>query len=337
MSKELILSIESSCDDSSIAITDINSLELVYHKKISQELQHSMYGGVVPELAARLHVEALPKILEECKEFFPLLKAIAVTNAPGLSVTLMEGVTMAKALSISLNLPLIAVNHLKGHIYSLFIEKKEVLPMTILLVSGGHTQIIEAKSLSDMNIIASTIDDSFGESFDKVAKMMGLGYPGGPIVQEYGLKGDENRFDFPVPLRQSPNIQFSYSGLKNAVRMQIEKLENQEDGITEQDKYDVCASFQKTAVAHIMQKLKKQFKKIVPKDFAIVGGASANIHLRTQIEEICKKHKTNLHLSELKYCSDNAAMIGRVAVEQYKQNDFVNVNEIDVQTRLKGM
>lgn len=337
MSKELILSIESSCDDSSIAITDINSLELVYHKKISQELQHSMYGGVVPELAARLHVEALPKILEECKEFFPLLKSIAVTNAPGLSVTLIEGVTMAKALSISLNLPLIAVNHLKGHIYSLFIEKKEVLPMTILLVSGGHTQIIEAKSLSDMNIIASTIDDSFGESFDKVAKMMGLGYPGGPIVQEYGLKGDENRFDFPVPLRQSPNIQFSYSGLKNAVRMQIEKLENQEDGITEQDKYDVCASFQKTAVAHIMQKLKKQFKKIVPKDFAIVGGASANIHLRTQIEELCKKHKTNLHLSELKYCSDNAAMIGRVAVEQYKQNDFTDVNKIDVQTRLKGM
>ena len=132
-------------------------------KKISQELQHSSYGGVVPELAARLHVEALPKILEECKDFFPKLKAIAVTNAPGLSVTLREGVTMAKALALSLNIPLIAVNHLKGHIYSLFIEKQEVLPMTILLVSGGHTQIIEANSLNDMNIIASTIDDSFGD------------------------------------------------------------------------------------------------------------------------------------------------------------------------------
>ena len=337
MSDSLILSIESSCDDSSLAITDIETNKLVYHKKISQELQHSVYGGVVPELAARLHIEALPKILEECVEYFPKLKAIAVTNAPGLSVTLTEGVTMAKALSISLNLPLIAVNHLKGHIYSLFIEKDEILPMTILLVSGGHTQIIEANSLNDMKVIASTMDDSFGESFDKVSKMLGLGYPGGPVVQEYGLKGDENRFDLPIPLKQSPKIEFSYSGLKNAVRLEIEKLENQEGGITLQDKYDICASFQKTAVAHIMQKLKKLFKQDVPKNFAIVGGASANIYLRTQLEEMCAKHKTNLYLSELKYCSDNAAMIGRVAVEQYKQNDFISIDEIDVQTRIKEL
>lgn len=337
MSNSLILSIESSCDDSSLAVTDIETNKLIYHKKISQELQHSVYGGVVPELAARLHIEALPKILEECIEYFPKLKAIAVTNAPGLSVTLTEGVTMAKALSISLNLPLIAVNHLKGHIYSLFIEKDEILPMTILLVSGGHTQIIEANSLNDMKVVASTMDDSFGESFDKVSKMLGLGYPGGPIVQEYGLQGDASRFDLPIPLRQSPKIEFSYSGLKNAVRLEVEKLENQEGGITLQDKYDICASFQKTAVAHIMQKLKKLFKQNVPKNFAIVGGASANIYLRTQLEDMCAKHKTNLYLSELKYCSDNAAMIGRVAVEQYKQNDFIAVNEIDVQTRIKGL
>lgn len=335
MSDSLILSIESSCDDSSLAITDIETNKLVYHKKISQELQHSVYGGVVPELAARLHIEALPKILEECVEYFPKLKAISVTNAPGLSVTLTEGVTMAKALSISLDLPLIAVNHLKGHIYSLFIEKDEVLPMTILLVSGGHTQIIQANSLYNMKLIASTMDDSFGESFDKVSKMLGLGYPGGPVVQEYSLKGDEDRFDLPIPLRQSPKIEFSYSGLKNAVRLEIEKLENQEGGITLQDKYDICASFQKTAVAHIMQKLKKLFKQDVPKNFAIVGGASANIYLRTQLEEMCAKHKTNLYLSELKYCSDNAAMIGRVAVEQYKQNDFISIDGIDVQSRIK--
>ncbi|PUE66908.1 tRNA (adenosine(37)-N6)-threonylcarbamoyltransferase complex transferase subunit TsaD [Arcobacter lacus] len=331
----MILSIESSCDDSSIAITEIKTNKLIYHKKISQELQHSIYGGVVPELAARLHVEALPKILEECKEYFPLLKAIAVTNAPGLSVTLMEGVTMAKALSISLNLPLIAVNHLKGHIYSLFIEKNEVLPMTILLVSGGHTQIIEANSLTDMKVVATTIDDSFGESFDKVSKMLGLGYPGGPVVQEYSLKGEANRFDLPIPLSQSPKIEFSYSGLKNAVRLYIEKLENSEEGIREQDKYDICASFQKTAVDHIMQKLKKLFKQKVPKNFAIVGGASANIYLRAQIDELCKKHNMNLYLSELKYCSDNAAMIGRVAVEQYKLKDFISIEEIDIQTRIK--
>lgn len=331
----MILSIESSCDDSSIAITEIKTNKLIYHKKISQELQHSIYGGVVPELAARLHVEALPKILEECKEYFPSLKAIAVTNAPGLSVTLMEGVTMAKALGIGLNLPLIAVNHLKGHIYSLFIEKDEVLPITILLVSGGHTQIIDVTSFNEMKIVASTMDDSFGESFDKVSKMLNLGYPGGPIVQEYSQKGDENRFDLPIPLSQSPKIEFSYSGLKNAVRLEIEKLENSENGISEQDKYDICASFQKTAVAHIMQKLKKFFKQKPIKNFAIVGGASANIYLRTQLEELCKKYNTTLYLSELKYCSDNAAMIGRVAVEQFKINDFISIDEIDVQTRIK--
>ena len=331
----MILAIESSCDDSSIAITEIKTNKLIYHKKISQELQHSFYGGVVPELAARLHVEALPKILEECKEYFSSLKAIAVTNAPGLSVTLMEGVTMAKALSISLNLPLIAVNHLKGHIYSLFIEKDEVLPMTVLLVSGGHTQIIDVTSFDEMKILASTMDDSFGESFDKVSKMLNLGYPGGPIVQEYGLKGDENRFDLPIPLSQSPKIEFSYSGLKNAVRLEIEKLENNENGITLQDRYDICASFQKTAVLHIMQKLKKLFKQKPIKNFAIVGGASANIYLRTQLEDLCKKYNTTLYLSELKYCSDNAAMIGRVAIEQFKKSDFVSIEEIDIQTRIK--
>lgn len=327
----MILSIESSCDDSSIAITDTKTKKLIYHKKISQEIQHSSYGGVVPELAARLHIEALPKILEETKEYFPKLKAIAVTNAPGLSVTLMEGVTMAKALALSLDLPLIAVNHLKGHIYSLFIEKDEVLPCTILLVSGGHTQIIEASSFNDMKIIATTLDDSFGESFDKVSKMMGLGYPGGPIVQEYASKGDENRFDFPIPLRQSPNIEFSYSGLKNAVRLEIEKIGE----LSEQDKADICACFQKTAVAHIMQKIKKYFKKSIPSNFAIVGGASANIYLRTQIEELCNKHNTKLHLSQLKYCSDNAAMIGRVALEQFKIEDFTKIEDIDIQTRIK--
>ena len=330
----MILSIESSCDDSSIAITNIETKELVYHKKISQELQHSVYGGVVPELAARLHVEALPKILQECEPYFKELKAIAVTNAPGLSVTLMEGVTMAKALSVTLDLPLIAVNHLKGHIYSLFIEKETSLPTTILLVSGGHTQIIEANSLNDMNIIASTLDDSFGESFDKVSKMLGLGYPGGPIVQEKALKGDALRFELPIPLKQSPKIQFSYSGLKNAVRMTIERCEK-EGMLDEQTICDICASFQKTAVDHIMQKVKKLFKQKAPKNFAIVGGASANLYLREQLESLCQQYNTNLMLSQLKYCSDNAAMIGRVAIEQYKNNEFVTIDAIDIQSRVK--
>ena len=332
----MILSIESSCDDSSIAISKIDTKELIYHKKISQELEHSVYGGVVPELAARLHAQALPKILEECKPYFKDLKAIAVTNAPGLSITLTEGVTMAKALSLSLNLPLIAVNHLKGHIYSLFIEKEEEFPCTTLLVSGGHTQLIEVASLNDMQIVASSMDDSFGESFDKVSKMLGLGYPGGPVVQEHGLKGDKDRYDFPIPLRQSPHIEFSYSGLKNAVRVAIEKERNA-DNLNEQTICDICASFQKTAIEHIMMKLKKYFKTKPLNKFAIVGGASANIALRGEVEALCKKHNAPLLLSELKYCSDNAAMIGRVAIEQYLNNEFVDINEIDVQSRIKEL
>lgn len=329
----MILAIESSCDDSSISITKIDTLELVFHKKISQELEHSFYGGVVPELAARLHIEALPKILEECKDYLKNLKAVAVTNAPGLSVTLTEGVAMAKAISIALNIPLIAVNHLKGHIYSLFIEKEAIFPITVLLVSGGHTQIIEANSLTNMNILAKTLDDSFGESFDKVSKMLNLGYPGGPIVEKYSKKGDYNRFDLPIPLSQSPRIEFSYSGLKNAVRLKVEELER--TNLDEQDISDICASFQKIAVDHILQKLKKLFKQKTIKDFAIVGGASANLYLRQELENLCSIYNTTLHLSELKYCSDNAAMIGRVAVEQYKENDFISLEDLDIKTRLK--
>jgi len=331
----MILAIESSCDDSSIAITKIDTLELIFHKKISQELQHTIYGGVVPELAARLHIEALPKILEECKEYFEKLKAIAVTNSPGLSVTLNEGVAMAKALSITLNIPLIAVNHLKGHIYSLFIEKKEIFPMSVLLVSGGHTQIIEANSLNNMKVIATTIDDSFGESFDKVSKMLNLGYPGGPIVEEYAQKGDSQRFDLPIPLCQSPKIEFSYSGLKNAVRLKIKEFER--TTLKEQDKYDICASFQKAALAHILQKLKKLFKQKAPKNFAIVGGASANRYLRDQIEKLCFDFGAKLYLSDLKYCSDNAAMIGRVAIEQYKIKDFISINRVNIKTKIKEL
>jgi N6-L-threonylcarbamoyladenine synthase len=332
----MILSIESSCDDSSIAITNIITKELIYHKKISQEIDHSVYGGVVPELAARLHAIALPKILEECKPYFDQIKAIAVTTAPGLSLTLTEGVTMAQALALSLDLPLISVNHLKGHIYSLFIEKESKLPSTILLVSGGHTQIIEAKSLNDMQIIATTMDDSFGESFDKVSKMLHLGYPGGPIVEKMAKDGDENRFDFPIPLRQSPNIEFSYSGLKNAIRVQIQKL-GEIENLNNQDICDICASFQKAAVGHIIMKLKKQFKKSPPKRFAIVGGASANIYLREEIDKLLKEfYCDELLLSQLKYCSDNAAMIGRVAIEQYNNNDFVDISNITTASRLKG-
>ncbi len=320
----MILSIESSCDDSSIAVTEIDSKKLLFHKKISQEIEHKKYGGVVPELAARLHAVTLPKILEETKEFFPDLKAIAVTNEPGLSVTLIEGIAMAKALSLSLEIPLIAVNHLKGHIYSLFIEKESFFPLSILLVSGGHTQIIEANSYKDMKTIASTMDDSFGESFDKVAKMLNLGYPGGPIVEKLAREGDENRFNFTVPLSNSPKIAFSYSGIKNQVRLQIEKI----DKTSKKDIADICASFQKAAVSHLIQKCKRYFKQSKIKDFAIVGGASANLYLREKFLSLCEEFDITLHTAPLKYCSDNAAMIGRYAIDAYKNEDFIPLNAL---------
>ncbi len=321
----MILSIESSCDDSSIAITEIATKKVLFHQKISQELQHSVYGGVVPELAARLHAKALPDILEKCKAFFPHLKAIAVTNEPGLTVTLVEGIMMAQALAISLNLPIITVNHLYGHIYSLFIEKETLFPQTILLVSGGHTMVVDAKGFDDFGVIASTMDDSFGESFDKVAKMLGLGYPGGPVVEKLAGEGDENRFDFTVPLYHSAKLAFSYSGLKNQVRLAILELGEER---SEQDTADICASFQRVATEHLLHKLKKIFKTTKIKDFSIVGGASANLYLRQKIENLCNEFGAKLHLAKLEYCSDNAVMIGRYAIDAYHDKCFTPYHDI---------
>ena len=325
----MILSIESSCDDSSIAITDIETKKIIYHKKISQENEHACYGGVVPELASRLHAVTLPKILEETKPYFNKLKAVAVTNQPGLGVTLLEGIAMAKTLATLQDIPLIPVHHLKGHIYSLFIEKEATLPLLVLLISGGHTQVIRVESFEHMEILATSIDDSVGESFDKVAKMMGLGYPGGPIIEELALKGDEDRFDLPVPLRNSKLIAFSLSGLKNAVRLEVEKLGGA-DGMSEQDKCDLSASFQKAVKLHLLQKSKKIFKSEPIKDFAIVGGASANKYIREAYQNLCNEFGKTLHVAPLQYCSDNAAMIGRYALEAYEKGQFADPYEVDI-------
>ncbi|WP_297484974.1 tRNA (adenosine(37)-N6)-threonylcarbamoyltransferase complex transferase subunit TsaD [Sulfurimonas sp.] len=319
----MILSIESSCDDSAISITEIATNRLLFHKKISQELEHSIYGGVVPELAARLHAEALPKILEECEPYFEKLKAVAVTSSPGLAVTLIEGVTLAKAVSVGLDIPIIGVNHLIGHIYSLFIEKETIFPLTVLLVSGGHTQVMEVKSLTEIETVAKSMDDSFGESFDKVAKMMGLGYPGGPAIQNLAKEGARKRYDFTVPLLRTPKFAFSYSGLKNAVRLAVAEA-------SEEDYKDIAASFEHIATKHLIHKLKKYFLNYPPKTFAIVGGASANLYLRSQIEELLKPYGAKLLLSDLHYCSDNAAMIGRVAVDMYKAKMFSSLEELNV-------
>ncbi len=322
----MILAIESSCDDSSIAVMDIDSKKLLFHKKISQELEHSIYGGVVPELASRLHAEALPKILEETKKFFPKLKAIAVTNAPGLSVTLQEGVMMAKALSIALNLPIIAVNHLIGHIYSLFIGKEEIKPMMVLLVSGGHTKLLNFNGINNVCEIATTLDDSFGESFDKVAKMLNLGYPGGPIIENLAKKG-KAIIDLPLPLKNSSNISFSYSGIKNAVRLVIEEGKYKKE--------DIAASFQKRAIEHLVFMSRRAIKKYRPKNFAIVGGASANLSLREEFEKLSRKFNFKLFYPDMEFTSDNAAMIARAAIEMYKNGMFTDYRNLKVFPRIE--
>lgn len=187
----MIFAIESSCDDSSVALMDIDTLELKYHRKISQEAEHSIYGGVVPELASRLHTEALPALLEGVKPYFNQIKAVAVTNTPGLSVSLLPGISMAKAVALALNVPLIGVNHLIGHIYSLFLQSQMSFGFGVLLVSGGHTMVLDISDSGVISVLAATSDDSFGESFDKAAKMLGFGYPGGVFIQNSALKCED--------------------------------------------------------------------------------------------------------------------------------------------------
>ncbi len=329
----MILSIESSCDDSSIAITRISDRKLLWHRKISQEIAHSEYGGVVPELASRLHALALPQILEECASYLPQLRAIAVTNEPGLSVTLLEGVAMAKSLALALSLPLIPINHLKGHIYSLFLEQEARFPLDVLLVSGGHTMLLHAQGFESIEIIGASLDDSFGESFDKVAKMLSFGYPGGPIVESCAKKGNPTRFAFSIPLQGKKEVAFSFSGLKNAVRLAVQALGS---AMSEQDKCDICASFQHSAVAHLIQKVHlylTHFSRDSCGALAIVGGASANLALREAMEQVARDFNRSLLLAPLEFCADNAAMIGRVALECYERSLFVDPTLVKVNSR----
>jgi N6-L-threonylcarbamoyladenine synthase len=341
--KNVILSIESSCDDTSIGLTEIETVRPIFYRKVSQELEHSAYGGVVPELASRLHIEIFPKLIKEVtillKNDFNL-KAIAVTTEPGLSVTLIEGVVVAKALSISYGVPLISVNHLVGHIYSTFIDEVELKNNFLtLLVSGGHTQLIKIENIlykDSFKVIGSSLDDSLGESFDKVAKMLNLGYPGGPIIEKLALNGNENRFNFSVPLSQSSKIAFSYSGLKNSVRLAIEKEKSLNSTLNEQFICDLSASFQKVATDHILQKIKKYLKNSHNKFeyLSIVGGVSANKYIREKISSFLKnKFNITTIYPKIEYCSDNALMIGRYGVELYKQKKFSELNEINIKTK----
>lgn len=359
----MILSIESSCDDSSLALTAIKTREILFHQKISQDDSHAKYGGVVPEIASRLHSVHLPKILQRLSDNFDLrqIRAIAVTTEPGLSVSLLEGVMMAKALSLALNAPLIAVNHLQGHIYSLFLGREAIFPLSILLLSGGHSLIIEAQSHIELKIIATTLDDSFGEAFDKVAKMLSLGYPGGAIVESCAKNAVQKNIRFPVPLNDSAqhnNIAFSFSGLKNAVRLKIEELDSR-DNLGESAKSnakinqinEICYGFQKSAIAHIIQKTRLYFERESQREcelgksqresskssgkskirhFGVVGGASANLALRDELQKLAQIFDKEILFAPLEFCSDNAAMIGRCAVESYHLGEFTALENLNI-------
>lgn len=337
----MILSIESSCDDSSLALTRLEDAQLLWHAKISQESDHGPYGGVVPELAARLHAKNLPFLLQKAQFFLQEkghswsdLKAIGVTTHPGLSITLLEGLMMAKALSLSLQVPLISIDHLKGHIYSLFINQQAAFPLLVLLVSGGHTLLIESLSHTDMHIVAQSLDDSLGESFDKVAKMLGLGYPGGPIVEVLARACPEGlELDFPMPLKHAKNLAFSFSGLKNAVRLAILAEQKKTPTLLEEFKARVCAGFQKIACAHLLKILERYLSKQSAQALGLVGGASANLYLREKIQALCERFNVRLLLAPLEFCTDNAAMIGRLAVQSYRLKEFADLRSLDIATQ----
>ncbi len=321
--KTLILAIESSCDDSSVALIDRRDFKCLFHQKISQDAEHAEFGGVVPELAARLHTTALPRLLERCKDYFNELCAVAVTNEPGLNVSLLGGVTMAKVLSASLRVPLIAVNHLVGHIYSLFLNSPARANMGVLLVSGGHTMLVNVDGAGFLQLLASTNDDAFGESFDKVAKMLGLGYPGGAAVQALAQIATQKSLKFPVPLRKNKELNFSFSGLKNAVRVEISKHSQ----LDEAQKSEIAYAFENAAVAHLLDKCKIAFERHKFKAFGVVGGASANLKLRGELEKLCAAWECEFMVAPLEFCADNALMIARAACELYERGDFVGLNE----------
>ena len=353
----MILAIESSCDDSSVAIMKASDFSLVHYEKISQEKEHAKYGGVVPELAARLHTAALPAVILRAKEHFSALKAIAVTNEPGLSVSLLPGIVAAKALAAALNLPLISVNHLVGHIYSLFLSEPIKLPLGVLLVSGGHTMILDISESGVISVLGATSDDSFGESFDKSAKMLGLGYPGGPQIQNLALKGDDRAYDFSLPLKGTKRLEYSFSGLKNQVRLACLELENsripsensripseipneipsENSRIPSQQKANIAASFERVACLHIIDRLKLAFSSQKWARFGVVGGASANLRLRGMLESLCASYDCELLFAPLEYCSDNAAMIARAAVAKYHNKDFCESLEMHPRSSLENL
>lgn len=315
----LILGIESSCDDTAAAV--IRDTEIV-KSVISSQVVHEQYGGVVPELASRDHqrlvVPVVEKALAESGVDKAELDAIAVTYGPGLAGSLLVGLSFAKALALGLDKPLIGVNHLEGHIYSVFLDqKKPAFPYLCLVVSGGHTQLVLVREGFQQEVLGSTRDDAAGEAFDKVAKLLGLGYPGGPKIDKLAREG---RADFHAFPRSSlPGYEFSFSGLKTAVLYYLNQFdEPARVQHVEQHIHDICASFQQAVVDMLVRVVKRAVRRTGIRDVALVGGVSANEGLRHAMQALGKKEDFNLYIPPLRFCTDNAAMIAITGYFKYK-------------------
>lgn len=324
LQKITILAIESSCDETAVAIVNEDK-EILSHVILSSLEAHQIYGGVVPEIAARSHLnyldDLIQKALYEAHMNFDDLTAVAATGGPGLIGGVMVGMMAAKTISYVKNIPLIAVNHLEGHALTPRLTGDVEYPFLLLLMSGGHCQILICKNVNDYEILGSTIDDALGEVYDKFARMMSLGYPGGPIIEEMAKKGDENRFDLPRPLKGRDNCDFSFSGLKTKLCQYIDLYEG--EYIPEKDAQDLAASFQKAVKDCLQDRLNRAMKIAKEKypeieDFVVAGGVAANEYLIKQLSIQAENHGLKLSAPPLALCSDNAAMIAWAAIERYQ-------------------
>jgi N6-L-threonylcarbamoyladenine synthase len=315
-----ILAIESSCDDTSIAVTNHND---VLSNVISSQSIHTDFGGIVPELASRAHINNISTLTSNSLKVadldFNKINAIAVTSEPGLMGSLIVGSSFAKGLSLKYNLPLIPVNHIEGHIYSGCLEDETLeFPFISLVVSGGHTSLFLVTSFTEYEIIGMTKDDAAGEAFDKIAKLMGLGYPGGPVIDKLAKEGNPTEYDFPRSMINSDDFDFSFSGLKTSVRYFIQK--NFEFPLKDKEIKNLAASVQSAIVDVLKHKTFKAAKKYGVKSIVIGGGVSANSLLRKSFHELESKGY-KIVLPKMEYCIDNAAMIGFLANKKIEHSD----------------
>ncbi len=326
----LILAIESSCDETAAALIDEKGT-IISDVVASQIDFHSRFGGVVPEIASRKHIEAIGGVVEECliqaqrrlnnpTLSYSDLSAISVTYAPGLVGALVVGLAFAKGLAWSIDKPLIGVNHLEGHIYANKIDKPSIKPpMVVSLVSGGHTMLVHVKDWGKYETLGSTLDDAVGEAFDKVAKAMGLGYPGGPLISELAKKGNPKAVHFPRAMMNSGDLRFSLSGLKTAVMTYIK---NELEAGNTLNMEDIAASFQQAVIDVQIAKAKKALEQTGAREFCLGGGVAANPALRQAYIDLCEKMGVELTMPPLKACTDNASMIAQVALDRYNQQKF---------------